>query len=92
MSKLDTKTKNKNRERGIRAVGRISLLPETRDLIRDFTQGTSGTYSEVIEWLLDKVMEDGEDPKVAGRRCRLEFSQYLKKKQLEELEQQKKTG
>lgn len=57
---------------------RISVTEETRDIMREFANGSAKTYEDVMMLFFSKFIEPGEDPYMAGRRWREEIERLLK--------------
>lgn len=63
---------------------RVSVTEQTRDELRDFTNGLNGDYHEAIKFLMKKLAGNGEDPMVLGRKFREEFQAMKERGEFEE--------
>lgn len=56
----------------------IKIYQSTARRAKEFVDGTGGTYTEAIEFLLDQIAEEKETALLSGVRLRSAFQQWRK--------------
>lgn len=62
------------------ATSRIAVTPATHEQLKEFRNGLNSSFDDAILLMLKLLIDDGEDPYLAGRRLREKLNQLVNEK------------